>query len=151
MQDLLASIGFDTRSIDLSDPKNVREFAASFSDAIGNGIKVNKVSGQAKAKSVAPEMQRRGPSRTVRCNSSLRRGRHATRPWRPGSGGGPGRRWRAAWVDGQERMAELAFPTFVELRVGVLLDGMCGVIRFIRGGHRARVGVRSVHQLRTLG
>lgn len=57
LQDLLASIGFDTRSIDLSDPKNVREFAASFSDAVANGIRIKKVGGQAQAKSVAPDMR----------------------------------------------------------------------------------------------
>lgn len=61
LQDLLASIGFDTRSIDLSDPKNVREFAASFSDAIANGIGIKKVQGDG-ARSSTPEMQRRDPA-----------------------------------------------------------------------------------------
>lgn len=40
ISDLLNKLGFDVRSIDLSKPKNVREFAGRFAEAMRTGIKI---------------------------------------------------------------------------------------------------------------
>lgn len=53
LKDILAKLGWDMRSIDLSEPKNVRDFAAQFAKAVNKGIKIDGLGKKPNATEVA--------------------------------------------------------------------------------------------------
>lgn len=58
LSDILARIGFGPKDIDLSNPANVREFAAMFSKAVNEGIEIRKIRGERGGVNAGPMMQR---------------------------------------------------------------------------------------------